>query len=414
MALRGYETWIGLRYLRAKHSQHFIGFITIISIAGISLGVAALIVVLSVMTGFREELQRQILGVTSHVVVQTYDGKMDDWRTVLGKIIPLPGVAAAAPYIYSQGMLSTPSGASGVVVRGVDPALERHVSSLERNMVEGKIFDLEDFGLILGRPLARTLGVKVGDDITLMAPNTNVTAAGTMPRMKRFRVAGIFDSGMHDYDHTLAYIHLRDAQVFYRYGDRITGLEIHTADPDLAFGVRKKVEETLGFAYWVRDWMMMNRNFFNALQMEKATMFVILFLVVLVAAFNIVSTLVMVVMEKGKEIAILKTMGATGRSIMTIFVINGAVIGVAGTAAGVGLGITLAFNLEKVVALIERILGIELIHGDVYFINHLPSKVLPLDVAWVTGLSLSISLLATLYPAWRASRVDPVEALRNE
>lgn len=409
-----FEWMIGLRYLRAKRSQHFIGVITVLSMGGIALGVAALIVVLAVMTGFKEELQRQILGVTSHVVVQSLGGRMADYQQVLEKVMATSGVQAASPFILGQAMLTSAGKSHGVVVRGIDPPLDRHVSSLNGNLTSGSLDDLGNFGIILGKHLASGLGLQKGDAVTVMAPVGNVTAVGTLPRMKQFRVVAIFDSGMYEYDNTLAYMHLSDAQTFFRYADQATGIEVKTANPELAFEVRKALVAQLGFDYWVRDWMQMNRNFFRALQLEKATMFVILFLVVVVAAFNIISSLIMVVMEKGKDIAILKTMGATSRSVMAIFMINGGVIGIMGDLIGLGLGLLLSFNLESTLKAIEQLFGIQILSGDVYYIDHLPAKVEMLDVTLITVISLVISLLATLYPAWRAARVDPVESLRYE
>ena len=409
-----YEWLIGLRYLRAKRAEHFISVITFLSMGGIALGVAALIVVLAVMTGFRDALQKQILGVTSHVVVRAYSGPMAGYPGVLREVSQIPGVVGAAPFITGQAMLQGRSRAFGVAIRGIEPDQGRQVSDVAANMVLGDLDGLKGFGIVLGRQLAANLSVGLDDRVTVMVPAANLTPVGQVPRMKRFRVAGIFDSGMYEYDNTLAYIHLKDAQTLLRLGDRATGIEVKTPRPEQAFAVRDALKARLGDGYWIQDWMEMNRNFFRALKLEKATMFVILFLVVLVAAFNIVSSLIMVVMEKGKEIAILKTMGATRRSIMAIFMINGGVIGVAGTLAGLGLGLTLANNLEKALGFIERLFDIQILSGEVYYIDHLPSEVLFSDVAWVTTVSLLISLGAALYPAWRAARVNPAEALRYE
>ncbi|MBF0124801.1 MAG: lipoprotein-releasing ABC transporter permease subunit [Magnetococcales bacterium] len=418
MGLYRYEWLIGVRYLRAKHTQHFMSVMTFFSTGGITIGVAALIVVLAVMTGFQDELRRQILGVTSDVVVQSVSASgMKEYRQILAEATQTPRVTAAAPFILKQAMLLSGGKANGVVMRGVLPELESGVSALANNLTDGSLSELKGFGIIIGKRLASSLGVGMGDGITVVAPTGNVTAMGTLPRTKRFHVAGIFDSGMYEYDHTLAYIHLHDAQLFFRYeDDSVTGVEIRVEHPDLAFGVRGELQKRLLHlpSLMIQDWMQMNRNFFRALQIEKATMAVILSLVVLVAAFNIISSLVMLVMEKGRDIAILKTMGATSRSVMAIFIINGGITGLVGTGIGVVLGVALAANLESVLAWIEQNFGIKILSGEVYFIDHLPAVIRPTDVIWIACASLVISLLATIYPAWRASRVDPVEALRYE
>ena len=409
-----YEWRVGLRYLRAKRAQHFISVITFISMGGVALGVAALIVVLAVMTGFREVLQGQILGITGHVTIRSYSGDMPNVADVLDRVDPVPGVLGAAPFILGQAMLKSRERALGITLRGVDIKREKQVSDLEKNLVHGDLNNLSGFGIILGKQLATNLGVLLGDRVTLMVATANVTAMGSLPRMKRFHVVGIFDTGMYEYDSSLAYIHLPDAQVLLRMGQTVTGLEVKTPRPEAAFQVHERLQKHLGDAFWIQNWMEMNYNFFRALRLEKVTMFVILFLVVLVAAFNIVSSLIMAVMEKNKEIAILRTMGATSGSIMAIFIINGGVIGLTGTVAGLVLGLAMAFNLEPVLGFIEDIFGIQILSGEIYFIDHLPSKVVFSDVVWITSLSLLISLFATLYPAWRASRVDPVETLRYE
>ncbi|MBF0463054.1 MAG: lipoprotein-releasing ABC transporter permease subunit [Magnetococcales bacterium] len=415
-----YEWLVGLRYLRAKRTQHFISVITLLSMGGIALGVAALIVVLAVMTGFRETLQNQILGVTSHVTIRSYGGEVSQFATVLSVVSSTPGVSGASPYVVGQAMLQAKGRAIGVTMRGVDIQREKQVSDLEKNMVQGKLEQLSGFGMILGKNLATNLGVTVGDPVTLMVATANVTAMGTLPRMKRFTVVGLFSSGMYEYDSSLAYIHLPDAQALLRMNQTVSGIEVKTPNPDLAFQIQKTLEQRLAplgratDGFWIQNWMEMNHNFFRALRLEKATMFVILFLVVVVAAFNIVSSLIMSVMEKAQEIAILKTMGATARGVMTIFIINGGIIGLTGTLAGLLLGLALAYNLEPVLGAIEKVFGIQILSGEVYYIDHLPSKVVFSDVVWITGVSLAISLLATLYPAWRAARVDPVEALRYE
>ncbi|HIJ85761.1 MAG: lipoprotein releasing system, transrane protein, LolC/E family [Magnetococcales bacterium] len=415
MVFHHYEWFIGLRYLRAKRSQHFISVITFLSMGGIALGVAALIVVLAVMTGFRAELQKQILGVTGQLNVRSNAGSVAQYPRLLAKIDKHPQVTGAAPFITGQAMVQGARGSLGTALRGIDPFLEKNVSALNANLVYGSLDDLRSFGIILGRKLAFNLGVEPGDHVAVITSAGNVTAMGTMPRMKRFKVVGIFDSGMYEYDSALAYIHQSDAQALYRMEpDEVSGIDVMTPSPDLALKVGKELAALLGSSYSVQDWMQMNRSFFRALQVEKATMFIILFLVVVVAAFNIISSLIMVVMEKGKEIAILKTMGATSNSIIAIFLINGGVVGITGTLSGLGLGLLLAFNLEAFLGQIEKLFSIQILHGEVYFIDHLPSVVLWTDVGWIVGISLLLSLSAAIYPAWRAAGVDPVESLRYE
>lgn len=415
MIANPYEWFVGLRYLRAKRAQHFISVITFFSMGGIALGVAALIVVLAVMTGFRQELQNQILGVTGHLNVRSYSGFLNNYKAVLQQVKQNPKVVGAAPFITGQAMIQTPRTSLGVGLRAIDPLLEKGVSKLEINLTSGHMNRLEEYGIVLGKHLALNLDVDLGDQVTVLVAAGNVTAMGTMPRMKRFRVMAIFDTGMYDYDSSLAYIHIHNAQTLFRLGrSQATGLDIMTPDPQMASEVSRSLEITLGPDYRIQDWMQLNHNFFRALRMEKAAMSIILFLVVLVAAFNIISSLIMVVMEKHKEIAILKTMGASSSGIMIIFIINGGVIGIAGTLAGLSLGLTLAFNLEAALAGIEKLFHIQILSGDVYYIDHLPSVVLWSDVGWIAGISLVLSLAATLYPAWRAARVDPVESLRYE
>lgn len=410
-----YEWFIGLRYLRAKRNQRFISIITFFSLGGIALGVAALIVVLAVMTGFRQELQAQILGISGHVMVRAYGQSMGHYLSVLDRVAETQGVVAATPFVLGQAMLAARGQAVGIGLRGVDPDREGKVSALDHTLKIGRIDELGQFRIILGKRLADNMRVGVGDAVTILVAAGNVTAMGTLPRLKRFTVSGIFESGMYEYDNTLAYIHLRDAQTLLRLGkDEVTGIELITPEAEAAFEVRERLQAGLGPLFWVQDWMQMNHNFFRALKMEKATMFVILFLVVVVAAFNIISSLVMVVMEKGREIAILKSMGATPRGILTIFLVNGGVIGLVGTLAGLALGLVLAFNLEATLGFIEKLFGIQILSGEVYYIDHLPSVVLWSDVAWITGISLLITVLAAFYPAWRAAKVDPVEGLRYE
>ncbi|MBF0110060.1 MAG: lipoprotein-releasing ABC transporter permease subunit [Magnetococcales bacterium] len=415
MRIHRYEWFIGLRYLRAKRSQHFISVITFLSMGGIALGVAALIVVLAVMTGFREELQKQILGVTGQINIRSYSGSITRYPPLLEKVRAHPRITGAAPFIAAHAMIQGARTSLGAALRGIDPTFEKNVSALHRNLIHGRLEDLAAFGIILGKNLALNLGVEPGDHVAVITSAGNVTAMGTLPRMKRFKVVGLFDSGMHEYDSSLAYIHLEDAQTLMRMqSDEVSGIDLMTPDANLAFEIGHELSRQLDPTFVVQDWMQMNRNFFKALQVEKATMFTILFLVVVVAAFNIISSLIMVVMEKGKEIAILKTMGATSAGIIAIFLINGGVIGITGTLSGMGLGLLLAFNLEAVLGQIEKIFSIQILHGDVYYIDHVPSVVLWNDVGWIVAISLLLSLGAALYPAWRAAGVDPVESLRYE
>ncbi len=350
-----------------------------------------------------------------HATIRAYTDYVDNYKPLLEQVNSTQGVVAATPFISGQAMLTGRGRAYGVSLRGIMPVLDSKVSALDKNMKQGSIHNLGDFNIIVGQKLANNLGVNLGDKITVMVAAGNVTAMGTLPRLKRFRVGGIFESGMYEYDNSLAYIHLKDAQTLFRINKRqVTGIEIMTPQAEQAFKVRELLQQKLDSSYWVQDWMQMNRNFFRALQMEKATMFVILFLVVIVAAFNIISSLVMVVMEKGREIAILKSMGATPNSILTIFLVNGGVIGIVGTLAGLALGLGLAFNLEAALGFIEDIFGIQILSGEVYYIDHLPSVVLWSDVIWIASISFVITILAAFYPAWRAARVDPVEGLRYE
>jgi len=414
-----YEWFIGLRYLKAKRKQTFISIITFISIAGVALGVMALIVVLAVMNGFEMTLKEKILGTQAHLVLlKATQGGMDHYEEVLKKVGEVKGVASAAPFIYNQVMLSSESNVSGVVLKGVDPDRVGSVTELAHNMKAGRLPDLkkEDTlpGIILGGELAKTLSVSLNDSLQVISPLGTMTPMGMMPKMKRFRVAGIFHSGMYEYDATMAYVSLESAQKFFSLGDQVTGIEIKTNDIYQVKEIGKEIRRKMGFPFWTKDWMEMNRNLFSALRLEKIAMFIILVLIVLVAAFNIISTLIMVVMEKSKDIAILKSMGAPSKGIMGIFMIEGLVIGVLGTAAGLILGLGTALNLEKITVFVENLFGFKVLARDVYYIDKLPSQVNPVDVALIVTTAILISLLATLYPSWKASKLDPAEALRYE
>ena len=415
-----YEWFIGLRYLKAKRKQTFISIITIISIAGVTLGVTALIVVLAVMSGFEKTLKEKIIGTQAHLIVLKagQDG-LDDHEAVLQKVASVKGVVSASPFIFSQVMLSSEANVSGVVLKGIDPEREGMVTELGRNMKAGNLGDLGKMsgnlpGIVLGVELARHLSVSLDDSLQVISPLGTMTPMGMMPKMKRFRVVGLFQSGMYEYDNTLAYISIPNAQKFFNLESRVTGVEIKTVDIYRVKEIGKDIRRVLGFPYWTKDWMEMNRNLFSALRLEKIAMFIILVLIVLVAAFNIISTLIMVVMEKNKDIAILKSMGAPSKGILKIFIIEGLVIGVVGTTLGALCGVALALNLEKVTDFVENLFGFKILSSDVYYIDKLPSQVNPLDVGLIVVTAVLISLLATLYPSWRASKLDPAEALRYE
>ena len=416
----GYEWFIGLRYLKAKRKQTFISIITVISIAGVMVGVMALIVVLSVMTGFEKTLKEKIIGTQAHLVLQrTVQDGIENYDEVTKKVEEVKGVVSAAPFIISQVMLSTDTNVSGVVVKGIDPIRVGNVTELLVYLTTGRLQDLQTTqdnlsGIILGIELAKHLGVSAGDTLQMISPLGTMTPMGMMPKMKRFRVVGIFRSGHFEFDNTLAFVSIESAQKFFNLDSRVTGIEIKTDNIYRVKEIGREIRQKLGFPFWTRDWMEMNRNLFSALRLEKIAMFIILALIVLVAAFNIISTLIMVVMEKNHDIAILKAMGAPSKGILRIFIIEGLVIGVVGTLLGAISGLVLAFNLETVTGFVENLFGFKILSGDVYYIDKLPSQVNPLDVTLIVVTAILISLLATLYPAWRASKLDPAETLRYE
>ena len=411
-----YELFIGLRYTHAKRRNHFISFISIVSMAGIALGVMALIVVLSVMNGFQEELRTRILGVAAHLEISAQGERLADWRDVLAQARQNREVLAGAPYVNGQGMLANGDQVRGAVVRGVLPEFENQVADFAAHMKLGKLTDLKpgEFGIILGDELARLLNVMPGDKVVLLTPQGNITPAGVMPRIKQFTVVGVFKAGMFEYDSGLALIHLQDAQKLLRLGDNVSGVRLKLAELFRAPFVTRDLAKSLRGDFYLTDWTQSHANFFRAVAIEKRMMFLILLLIVAVAAFNIVSTLVMAVTDKQSDIAILRTLGAKPASIMSIFIVQGAFIGVFGTLLGVASGVLLALNVETVVPIIERLFGMDLFPADVYYISKLPSKLIWSDVGVIAGVSLLISLLATLYPSWRASRINPAEALRYE
>jgi lipoprotein-releasing system permease protein len=414
-----YELFIGLRYTRAKKregSNHFISFISLISMLGIGLGVAALIVVLSVMNGFQKELRDRILGVAAHIQVSTANGELADWQGTQAAARRHPEVLAAAPYVQAQGMLSFDQQVRGVLVRGILPEAEEKVADFERHMKNGKLTSLRagEFGIILGGELARALQVLPGDKVTLIAPQGLVTPAAILPRLKQFRVIGIFEVGMFEFDSGLALIHMDDAQKLYRMDDRVSGVRLKIDDLFAAPRIARELFSMLGSDVWVSDWTRSHANFFRAVAIEKNMMFLILLLIVAVAAFNIVSTLVMAVTDKQADIAILRTLGASPGSIMVIFIVQGILIGVIGLGLGVAGGVALALNVDVVVPAIEHVLGMQFLAKEVYYITELPSDLQWRDVIVITAVSFVLTLVATLYPSWRAARVNPAAALKYE
>ncbi|MDE2258848.1 MAG: lipoprotein-releasing ABC transporter permease subunit [Betaproteobacteria bacterium] len=411
-----FEIKVGLRYTRAKRRNHFISVISLISMAGIGLGVAALIIVLSVMNGFQNEMRERILGVAAHVQVFGTEQSLSNWPAVVAETSRNPEVIGAAPYVMGQGMLSFDDHVQGTLIRGILPEEERKVADIGVHMKAGHLEDLKagEFGIVLGADLARALHADVGDRVVVITPQGQVTPAGLLPRLKQFKVVGLFQVGMYEYDSGLALIHMNDAQVLFRLGDRVTGVRLKIKDLMEAPAVAHQLASTLSFEAWLSDWTREHANLFRAVAIEKNVMFIILLLIVAVAAFNIVSTLVMAVTDKEADIAILRTLGAAPASIMLIFVIQGALIGLIGTLSGVVLGVVTASNIQVIVPFIEKTFSVHFLAPQVYFISELPSQLQWADVAAIALTSLVLTLLATLYPSYRASRIQPVEALRYE
>ncbi|MBU2784168.1 lipoprotein-releasing ABC transporter permease subunit [Acidithiobacillus ferriphilus] len=414
--MRFYELWIGLRYTRAKRRNHFISFITGTAIMGMVIGVAALIAVMAVMNGFDHTLRARILAVTSDVIIQGNGVPVLDWPTAVKRLSTIPDVTGMAPYVQAQAMLSHDGLVSGAVIEGIDPSLESRVNKLASDMKMGDLQSLRThpWGIVLGRALARQLGVTVGDKITLISPQGGVTPLGVTPALRQFTVVGLFSVGIYAYDSGMAYINLGDAQRLYGLNQGVTGLRMQIKDPFAAPAFAARLQQQLGAAFYIQDWTQTHENFFKALSMEKLVMFVILSLIIAVAAFNIVATLVMVVTDKETDIAILRTIGATPHSIMLIFMVQGGIIGLFGTLLGVFFGVLLALNIPTLVPAIEQLFHVQFISPEVYSISQLPSKLEPWDVIHVAIAALIMSWIATLYPSWRASRIAPAEALRYE
>ncbi|MDR2689721.1 MAG: lipoprotein-releasing ABC transporter permease subunit [Azoarcus sp.] len=415
-----YEFLVGLRYTRsrkrAQGRNRFISFISLVSMFGIGLGITALIVVLSVMNGFQEELRNRTLGVTSHIEVRGIDG-VSSWPQVAERASRHPAVRAAAPYVEEQGMLVAGDAVRGLVVRGVLPELEDRVADFDRHMRAGQFDALRAgrFGIVLGRDLAWALRVQVGDKLTLIAPQGLVTPAAVLPRVRQFEVIGIFEAGIQQYDAGLALIHLDDARALYRMGDKVSGVRLKLDDLFASDRIARELSGQIGLPdLMLRDWKHTNANLVRAVALEKTMMALILSLIVGVAAFNIVSTLIMAVQEKYADIAILRTLGASPASIMAIFVIQGTIIGLIGLVVGLVGGLSIANNLDVVIPALEKITGRVLWNKEIYFISDLPSKVMMSDVASILAVSFTLTLLAAIYPSWRAAKINPAEALRYE
>jgi len=408
--------FIGLRYFRAKRRNQFISFISVMSLVSIAIGVMALITVLSVMNGFQNELRDRILGMTSDATVSGFDNRLDDWPKVMQQLQHQPHVVGAAPYVEDQAMLANGSNMSGTEVRGVLPDMEGAVSEVGKRMVVGSLDDLTpgSYGIVLGKDLAFALAVAPGDKVILMISQGNVTPAGLIPRFRRFTVTGVFDAGMYEYDRGLALISLKDAQALYGLGDAVSGVRLKLDDKYLAPDVARTLNRSFDGQYFVSDWTQEHVNFFKAIAMEKTVMFIILSLIELVAAISIAITLVMAVTDKQADIAILRTLGATPRSIMGIFIVQGTIIGFLGTILGLVLGVLLAHNLNDIMHFLQNALHTEFLPSSVYYISDLPAAIYPADVLRITVASFLLTVLSTLYPAWRAARTQPAEALRYE
>ncbi len=413
-----FEWTIGLRYTRAGRRSgrnSFISFISLISMAGIALGVAALIVVLSVMNGFQKDVRDRMLSVLSHIELFDGSGSLSDWTTVAAQASKHPQVRGAAPFVDGQAMITRNDVVRGIMVRGILPSEEPKVSTVATQVTSGSLSALKpgEFNIVIGKELARGFRLKVGDKLTLIAPQGQVTPAGVLPRLKQFTVVGIFEAGHYEFDSSLAFIHLEDGERLFRLAGP-SGLRLKVADMQRAPEVASELSTMLKGDLYLRDWSQQNRNWFAAVQTEKRMMFIILTLIIAVAAFNLVSTLVMTVTEKQADIAILRTLGASPRSIMKIFIIQGGLVGLLGTAIGVTLGVSVALNIDVIVPFIERMLGVQFLPRDVYLISSLPSDLRWPDVFRIGGIAVVLAFLATLYPSWRAARVRPAEALRYE
>ena len=408
--------FVGLRYTRAKRRNHFISFISLISILGIALGVMALITVLSVMNGFEKELRERILGMASHAHVTSFDSKLYKWKDVREKIASDPRVIGTAPQIEFEAMLNLGDKVSGALIRGIEPEEEKKVSDVHQHMVAGSLDDLKPggFGIVLGKELAIALNVELGSKLTVVTPQANVTPAGFMPRFRRFTVVGVFSVGMYEYDRATAFVHIQDAAKLMKYGNAVGSIRLKLDDMFAAKAVSADLTRLLGPDYFVSDWTVQHENFFRAIKTEKRVMFFILLLIVTVAAFNIVSTLVMLVNDKRPDIAIMRTLGMSPLQVMGVFVVQGMLIGALGTLLGVICGVALATNVDVIVPWLEQLFHTQFLAADVYYITELPSDLRIRDVIIIAIVSFMASVLMTIYPAWQAARTSPAEALRYE
>ena len=410
-----FEWMLALRYLRARRQEGFISVIAWFSLLGIALGVATLIIVMSVMNGFRQELLGRILGINGHLSVAAHSQALTDYETLVEKIAQIPGVVGVSPLIEGQVMASANSVAQGAVIRGISPADLEARELVADNIVAGDLSGFsEENSIVIGQRLAYKLGIGVGDTINLISPKGTVTAFGTVPRMRAYEVAALFDIGMYEYDSAFIFMPLDAAQVYFQLKDSVSNLEVFVENPDDAPGMAPLVLSVVGSGMRIHDWQRANASFFNAIQVERNVMFLILTLIIVVAAFNIISSLIMLVKDKGRDIAILRTMGATRGAIMRVFFISGTSIGAIGTMAGFGLGLSFAANIESIRQWIQGLTGSDLFAAEIYFLSQLPAVVDPTEVTAIVLMGLGLSILATIYPSWRAARLDPAEALRYE
>jgi lipoprotein-releasing system permease protein len=409
-----FERMVAFRYLRARRQEGFISVIAIFSLLGIALGVATLIIVMAVMNGFRAELLGRILGFNGHINVYAAQGPLTDYGGLAAKVKALPGIRAARPTVEGQVMATSRGGATGALVRGMSLDDLRAQTLLAQHIAPETLAGFKDDDVIIGSRLAFRLGLKPGDAITLISPQGNATAFGTVPRIKSYTVAGTFSVGMYEFDNSVVFMPLAAAQTFFALGKGVSSLEIMVADPDRVGAFDHEIARALGPGVRIFDWQQSNLSFFNAVEVERNVMFLILTLIILVAAFNIVSSMIMLVKDKGRDIAILRTMGATRGMVLRIFMLSGASVGFVGTIAGFGLGIAFASHIEQIRQLVQDIIGTDLFSAEIYFLTQVPARIDPDEVAMVLAMAFGLSFLATIYPSWRAARLDPVEALRYE